>query len=53
MFKEHRMCKFTSNTDLTKQDFLNEKKLSDRSRFWKKVNKEIYFDIIEHFNYVE
>ena len=30
--------KFTGNTDLKKQDFLSEEKLSDRSRF---VNKNV------------
>ena len=45
MFKEHRNRKLTSYTDLRKQDFLNEEKLSDRSHFWKKVKHfEFIFD---------
>ena len=59
-FKEHRNRKFTSHTDLRKQDFSHEEKLSDYSRFWKKVNKEDifnkilvnckYFEFIEYFD---
>ena len=42
MFKEHVIQKFTSNTNLRKQDFLIEGKLSDRSGFWKEVKKKTF-----------
>ena len=38
-FKENLIQKFTSNTNLRKQDYLSEDKLSDRSHFRKKVSK--------------
>ena len=40
LFKEHWIWKFTRNTKLRKRDFLSEEKISDCSRFWKKVSKE-------------
>ena len=50
-FKEHQIQKFTSNADLRKQDFLSEEKLSDCSRFWKKVNNEDIFTLRDVFVY--